>query len=149
MVFNATASVSMLFRMILIRTSLYLYIWYKMLSSYRNVLLKLPETTSPTKLFPSDCITLYDFNCLILLWCNQITAVLAVVSSWVALTWHLGMKTAYFLSNTEWKTNILEFFLWWFKFSESTWILHFFKFRHKSNLEHWNINFNYLKYYLI
>ena len=30
-----------------------------MLSLFRNVLLKLSETTPPPKLFPSDCITLY------------------------------------------------------------------------------------------
>ena len=36
-----------------------LYIWTRLLSSSRNVLLKLSETTSPSKLFPSDCITLY------------------------------------------------------------------------------------------
>ena len=31
-----------------------------MLSSSRNVLLELSETTSPKKLFTSDCITLYN-----------------------------------------------------------------------------------------
>ena len=36
-----------------------LYIWSKMWSTSQNVLLKLYETTSPQKLFPSDCITLY------------------------------------------------------------------------------------------
>ena len=35
------------------------YILAKMLSLSQDVLLKLSETTSPQKLFPSDCITLY------------------------------------------------------------------------------------------
>ena len=39
----------------MIRTYLLLYIW----SSSRGALLKLSKTTSPQKLFPSDCITLY------------------------------------------------------------------------------------------
>ena len=33
--------------------------WSKMLSTSRDALLKLFKTTSPQKLFPSDCITLY------------------------------------------------------------------------------------------
>ena len=33
-----------------------------MLSSSRNVLLKLSKTISPPKLFPSDCIALYKRN---------------------------------------------------------------------------------------
>ena len=36
-----------------------LHIWSKMLSSSQNVLIKLSKTTSPQKLFPTDCITLY------------------------------------------------------------------------------------------
>ena len=35
------------------------YIWYKMLSSALHVLIKLFKTTSPQKLFPSDCITFF------------------------------------------------------------------------------------------
>ena len=46
---------------------LLLNICSKMLSSSRDVLLKLSETTSPQKLFPSDCITLYWFQGCILL----------------------------------------------------------------------------------
>ena len=42
-----------------IRTYFLLYIWSEMLALSRYVLLKLSETTSPQKLFPSDCITLY------------------------------------------------------------------------------------------
>ena len=45
--------------MIIIRTYLLLYIWSKMLSASRDSLLKPPKTTSPQKLFPSFCITLY------------------------------------------------------------------------------------------
>ena len=45
--------------MIIILTYSLLYIWSKMLSSSRDVLLKLSVTTSHQKLFQSDCITLY------------------------------------------------------------------------------------------
>ena len=66
--FQCYCSVSMHFRImlkrikiiiIIIRTYFPLYIWSKMLSSSQDVLLKLSETTSPHKLFPSKCITLY------------------------------------------------------------------------------------------
>ena len=45
--------------MIIIQTYLFLWILSNMLSLSRVVLSKLSETTSPQKLFSSDCITLY------------------------------------------------------------------------------------------
>ena len=51
-----------------------------MLSSSRDVLLMLSETTSPQKLFP----------------CNKIGSYSAVISSWIALTRHSGMKTTFY-----------------------------------------------------
>ena len=44
---------------IIIRTYVLLYIWYKMLFSSCNALLKLSKTTYPQKLFDYDYITLY------------------------------------------------------------------------------------------
>ena len=54
--FYCYCCIIMHFRIMLQRIS---YICSKMLSSLRDVILKLAKTTSPQKLFPTYCITLY------------------------------------------------------------------------------------------
>ena len=62
--FNASVMlVSISLNVKIIRKHLLWYIWSKIFSSSRNGLLNMSEKTSPPKLFPSDCITLYH-------WCS-------------------------------------------------------------------------------
>ena len=44
-----------------VRTYFFIYIWSQMLSSSLDALLKVSKTTTPQKLFASDCVTLYIF----------------------------------------------------------------------------------------
>ena len=97
--FEGYCSVSIHFRIMLnrikiiimiIQTYLLVFIWSKIWSSSQNVWLKLSETTSPQKRFPSDCIALYRFSpseeWLCTVWCNQMKTIFEKYTFWDAIT---------------------------------------------------------------
>ena len=63
-----------------------------MLSSYLDALLKLSKTTSPQKLFPSDCITLHVYESLRPGGKEQADRDWIYLAPWLLITIKLGFK---------------------------------------------------------